>query len=93
VARKNSKALEKASDIDKKIQEYQKQKEEILTKAQTELGEYILKKWKIHNNLGRVYEVIDLLTEDALKILSNDKKEMDADKETSSSPSPNEQEK
>ncbi|WP_332633101.1 hypothetical protein [Halalkalibacter flavus] len=75
MARRNTKALEKASDIDKKIQEYMKQKEELLKKAQAEIGAYILEKWDVDGNLEKVYETIDLLTDDALKIIKEDSKE------------------
>ncbi|RBW68233.1 hypothetical protein [Bacillus taeanensis] len=81
MARRNTKALEKASEIDKKIQEYMKQKEELLQKAQAEIGSYILEKWNVEGDLEKVYEAIDLLTKDALKIIEGEyKKENSVDK-------------
>jgi hypothetical protein len=42
MARRNTKALEKTQDIEKKIQELMQQKEELLKKANEEVGAYIL---------------------------------------------------
>lgn len=72
MARRNTKALEKTQDIEKKIQELMQQKEELLKKANEEVGAYILDKWNVDGDLERLYEVIDKLSDEANKLMKED---------------------
>ena len=72
MARRNTKALEKTQDIEKKIQELMQQKEELLKKANEEVGAYILDKWNVNGDLEKLYEVIDKLSDEANKLMKED---------------------
>lgn len=69
MARRNTKALEKSQDLEKKIQELMQQKEELLKKAKEEVGAYIFDKWNVDGDLETLYEVIDNLSDEANKLM------------------------
>lgn len=74
MSKQGQKALAKKQDMQEKIKEMEAKVKEYEEQAEKELGKYLLKQWEVRSDVdsGKVYEVIDLLKDEAKKYLTED---------------------
>jgi len=66
------KALDKKQKMQERIKEMEAEIKDLNDKAEQEIGKYILKKWNVGNDTGKVFEAIDALTDQANELLKDD---------------------
>lgn len=75
--------MSQAQKLDEKIKEMQERKRKYITKAQREIGEYLMTIWDIED-IGDAKKVIDALQDNAKRFFDNETETNENDAEASS---------
>lgn len=78
MSKQGQKALARKQDMQEKIKELEAKAKEYEEQAERELGKHLLKQWEVRSDVdsAKVYEVIDLLKDEAKKYLKDNNNEL-----------------
>ena len=78
MSKQGKRALERKLNMQNKIKEMEEKVKELEERAERELGKYIIKKWKVRDDVDSkiIYEIINELEDEATRLLEEKRSDM-----------------